>query len=118
MRWLISLTDIYRAGHRFLFNLYTTGLGAYDVYAGVLFPDASLVTVAYPAQVNAPNVSIPWKTVVTFNGVDDFPILDLEVPQDLMPGAYQSCGLMTIAGSETWDSTHWQSVHCAGFVLE
>ncbi|WP_177428639.1 hypothetical protein, partial [Candidatus Venteria ishoeyi] len=111
----------YRPGERLYFDVQVKGsIGVYDkydVYAAILFPDATLFSFGYPDQIHPLGELKPYRTQLNVTGERSFNILDIPLPS-LPAGDYQGCSLITPADSDPWQSNNWTHIACRGFRMD
>jgi len=108
----------YKVGERLRFDLIlkSNNTELYDIYAAIIFPNGSYVTLGYPDKTGLPNTIIPYQVGISINISKTVSILDLALPEGLMPGMYQTCGVMLPTGHNPWDSAAWV-IDCKAFEL-
>jgi len=111
----------YQIGEHFSFKLdlneEPTQPSPYDIYAVLLFPQGSFITIAYPLTISLPGTILPYRKNVTVSGSQTFPILDLDLPQGLALGTYSGCGIVAPVDSDPWQMENWIAWHCQAFDL-
>ncbi len=110
----------YHIGERLVFSLDTAqgDRGLHDLYVALIFPDGNFYTFGFPLNMSFPNTIVPYQSQLNLQDAQNFVILDAALPKGLATGDYQGCGIIAPAGSDPWDTTLWEAMHCAGFELE
>ncbi|MCP4695612.1 MAG: WD40 repeat domain-containing protein [Gammaproteobacteria bacterium] len=106
--------SVYSAGDHLLLNVFIEGEDIFDVYIGVILPDGSFFSIAYPLNFSPLNVLLPYKTGVQPAGEQLFRIFSVNLPP-LAPGGYQACGILTKTEADPLDSANWLSLNCREF---
>lgn len=97
------------------FTLY--GKDEVDFYVGLVSPQGTFQTMAYPLEFSMLNVLQPYQTKVTLQGEKNLAIFDLPLPQ-IPAGQYQVCGLLTIPNSDPYKPDNRWYLNCKGFQFE
>ncbi len=101
---------------RFDLILKSNNTESYDIYAAIIFPNGSFVTLGYPDRTGLPNTIIPYQVGISVDISKTINILDLVLPMGLTLGMYQACGVMLPTGHDPWDSAAW-IMDCKTFEL-
>ncbi|MBF0467893.1 MAG: hypothetical protein HQK61_03265, partial [Desulfamplus sp.] len=97
----------YKIGDQLLFSVTANGQKSVDLYVVLMFPGGFFQCIVYPLSFGMTNSIVPYQKAVSLSGEQNFTILDINLPQGIPQGTYTCYGIVTVSGSDPWNTENW-----------